>query len=211
MRSLPAATAQAQNARAPTHIIHSRREVTRPSGTQGRGFESVRARPIQRPFSTVAQASRSPEQHVNTENSLGPLPFVPRPLLKRLHAGLLGGCHSSAHDRRLGDTHALKIQKASGQSTWGLTDLLTRPVGTGETLRETGDGRRGLRLVRETRRNAGDEEDDRRTAHNPATHGVPVACPIGRSAPGIHGHSRTAAYSGSPAKKHVTAARPTSS
>jgi hypothetical protein len=30
----------------------------------------------------------------------------------------------------------------------------------------------------------------RRGAHNPAIYGVPVACPIGRSTPGTHGHSR---------------------
>jgi hypothetical protein len=31
------------------------------------------------------------------------------------------------------------------------------------------------------------------------TDGVPVACPIGRSTPGAHGHSRTARHTGSPA------------
>jgi hypothetical protein len=46
-------------------------------------------------------------QHVNTEYSLGPLPFVPHQLLKRVHADLLGGSHPGAHDHRLGDAHAL--------------------------------------------------------------------------------------------------------
>src|ERR1700761_794066 len=62
-----------------------------------------------------------------------------------------------------------KIQKAASQSTHRLTDLLTRPVGDWETARDTGDAHRGLRLVSVTRRDIGDEEDARRTAHNPAT------------------------------------------
>ena len=52
-----------------------------------------------------------------------------------------------------------------------LTDLLTRPVGTGETTRDTGDAQRGLCLVSETRRNAGDVGDGRRMAHNPEVEG----------------------------------------
>jgi len=32
---------------------------------------------------------------------------------------------------------------------------------------------------------------------------VPVACPIGRSTPGTHGHSRTAGYTGSPANRQA--------
>jgi hypothetical protein len=50
-----------------------------------------------------------------------------------------------------------------------LTDLLTRPTGTGETARDTSDAHRGFRLVSKTRRNAGDRGDVRRSAHNPAT------------------------------------------
>jgi hypothetical protein len=37
-----------------------------------------------------------------------------------------------------------------------LTDLLTRPVGTRETARDTGDAHRCLRLVSETRRDVRD-------------------------------------------------------
>src|SRR6267142_2642581 len=59
-----------------------------------------------------------------------------------------------------------KDPKAAGQSTHRLTDLLTRLLGTGETTRDTGDAQRGLRLVSETRRNAGDVGDARRMAHN---------------------------------------------
>ena len=64
-----------------------------------------------------------------------------------------------------------KIQKAAGQSARRLTDLLTRPVGTGETTRDTGDAHQGLRRVSETRRNARDREDVRRMAHNPEVEG----------------------------------------
>src|SRR5215468_3741250 len=58
-----------------------------------------------------------------------------------------------------------------GQQPRRLTDLLTRPGGTGETLREVGDAQLGDRQVSETRRNAGDEEDVRRGAHNPEVAG----------------------------------------
>ena len=56
-----------------------------------------------------------------------------------------------------------------------LTDLLTGPGGTGETARDTGDDQRGLCLVSETRRNAGDVEDACRMAHNPESrvHQIP--------------------------------------
>jgi hypothetical protein len=60
-----------------------------------------------------------------------------------------------------------KDPEATGQDAHRLTDLLTRPGGTGETTRDTGDIQRGLRLVSETRRNAGDGGDERRMAHNP--------------------------------------------
>ena len=63
------------------------------------------------------------------------------------------------HDRRQ------RQQVGPGQSARWLTDLPARLVGTGETLRDIGDAQRGLRLVSETRRNAGDEGDVR----NPAT------------------------------------------
>jgi hypothetical protein len=52
-----------------------------------------------------------------------------------------------------------------------LTDLLTRPGGTGETTRETGDSCGTNHPVSETRQNAGDEQDARRTAHNPEVAG----------------------------------------
>ena len=52
-----------------------------------------------------------------------------------------------------------------------LTDLLTKPGGTWETTRDTGDAQPGLRLVSETRRNAGDGGDVRRMAHNPEVEG----------------------------------------
>jgi len=55
-----------------------------------------------------------------------------------------------------GGSACTKTRKAAGQDAQRLTDLLTRPAGTGETTRDTGDTQRGLRLVSETRRNAGD-------------------------------------------------------
>ncbi len=45
-------------------------------------------------------------------------------------------------------------------------------------------------LASETHRHLGDQEDARRGAHNPATTGLPVACPMGRSDTGNRGHSR---------------------
>src|SRR5208337_547288 len=65
----------------------------------------------------------------------------------------------------------IKIQKAAGQSSYRLTDLLTRPLGTGETARDTGDAHRGLRLVSETRRDTRVGGDARRGAHNPEVAG----------------------------------------
>ena len=59
----------------------------------------------------------------------------------------------------------------TGYGARRLTDLLTRPAGTGETKRDTGDAQRGLRLVSETRWNAGDMGDARRGAHNPEVAG----------------------------------------
>ena len=64
-----------------------------------------------------------------------------------------------------------KDPEATGQDAHRLTDLLTRPVGTGETMRDTGDAQPGLRLVSETRRDAGDGGDVRRMAHNPEVEG----------------------------------------
>ena len=49
-----------------------------------------------------------------------------------------------------------------------LTDLLTRPCGTGETQRRARDGRRTCVLVSETGGYAGDMEGARRMAHYPA-------------------------------------------
>lgn len=71
------------------------------------------------------------------------------------------------------DWRVRKIQKAAGQSAPRLTDLLTRPVGTGGDDVDTGDAHQSLRLVSETRQNARDTEDVRRSAHNPATTGRP--------------------------------------
>jgi hypothetical protein len=64
-----------------------------------------------------------------------------------------------------------KIRKAAGQSARRLTDLLTRPAGTGETARDTGDAQRDLHLVSETGRDVGDGGDVRRSAHNPEVAG----------------------------------------
>ena len=49
-----------------------------------------------------------------------------------------------------------------------LTDLLTRPGETGETCRDARYHHRCHALVRGSQRHAGDAEDARRTAHNPA-------------------------------------------
>jgi hypothetical protein len=38
-------------------------------------------------------------------------------------------------------------------------------------------------------------------SHDGRKRDVPVTCPIGRSTPGTHGHSRTARYTGSPADR----------
>ena len=54
-----------------------------------------------------------------------------------------------------------------------LTDLLTRLVGTWEMARDADDNRRAKRQVSETHRDAGDVEDARRMAHNPATTASP--------------------------------------
>src|SRR5215472_3941787 len=60
---------------------------------------------------------------------------------------------------------------AAGSGLDRLTDLLTKPVGTWETTRDTGDAQRGLCLVSETRRNVRDGGDARRMAHNPEVAG----------------------------------------
>ena len=52
-----------------------------------------------------------------------------------------------------------------------LTDLLTGRCGTGETAQDVGDNHCLDSLVRETRRNVGDEGDARRMAHNPEVEG----------------------------------------
>ncbi len=54
---------------------------------------------------------------------------------------------------------------------FGLTDLLTRLCETGETEREADDSRSRHPLLSGTRRNVGDEEDVRRSAHNPEVAG----------------------------------------
>jgi hypothetical protein len=77
------------------------------------------------------------------------------------------------------------IEKSAGQDADRLTDLLTRPVGMGETTRDTGDAHLDLCLVSETRRNAGDVGYARRMAHNPAAtvhaqpaHVIPHLLPV---------------------------------
>src|SRR5437773_2928308 len=67
---------------------------------------------------------------------------------------------------------ARRFRKPPFKERIRLTDLLTRPCGTGETTRDTGDAMQDLRLVSETPRNAGDGGDVRRMAHNPATQGT---------------------------------------
>ena len=67
---------------------------------------------------------------------------------------------------------------SAGQEAVLLTDLLTRPRGTGETKRNTGDGGRPRALVSETYRHAGDEGDARRMAHNPATTGTKAGASV---------------------------------
>ncbi len=62
-------------------------------------------------------------------------------------------------------------QDAAGQVPVPLTDLLTRPGGTGETQRRTRDGNRTGALVSETGGHAGDVEDARRMSHNPEVAG----------------------------------------
>jgi hypothetical protein len=69
------------------------------------------------PLARAARMNRSPallragcrpraEQHVRSAyQRVAPFRFIPQPLLKRLHADLLGGGHSGAHDQRLGDMH----------------------------------------------------------------------------------------------------------
>ena len=52
-----------------------------------------------------------------------------------------------------------------------LTDLLTRPGGTGETQQRTRDGQRTRVLVGETGGNARNVEDVRRMSHNPEVAG----------------------------------------
>jgi hypothetical protein len=80
------------------------------------------------------------EQHGRSGYQLGgPFPFVPQPLLKRLHADLLGGGHSGAHDQRLGDTHGLhQVGKAD------LIAVLSGPQpGPGQRIRGAVDADHG--------------------------------------------------------------------
>ena len=65
--------------------------------------------------------------------------------------------------------HGRAGRKSAGWLPYRLTDLLTRLCETAETERETDDVHLGHPLVNGTRRNARDEEDARRSAHNPAT------------------------------------------
>ena len=51
-----------------------------------------------------------------------------------------------------------KIQKATGQSTRRITDLLTKLVGTGETTCDTEHAQRDLGLISETRATPETEE-----------------------------------------------------
>ena len=61
-----------------------------------------------------------------------------------------------------------------------LTDSLTRQSEVGETCHNAGDGDQPYALASKTRRDPGDQEDARRSAHNPATASVPDTYPIGR-------------------------------
>jgi len=79
-----------------------------------------------------------------------------------------GDCQQS---RTVAGGYMHKIQNVAGQSAHRLTDLLMRSGGTVETGRDTGDAHQGLRLVSETRRNAGDVGDGGRMAHNPEVEG----------------------------------------
>ena len=134
-------------------------------------------RPLRRPCSRSAGRSiavtRCPKRHCRsqTRDRLEPWRSVkPCPVTGPLgRISVVSGRRSQPSSCAWSRAGMPKIQKAAGQSTHRLTDLLTRLVGTGETTRDTGDAHRGLRLVSETRRNTGDVGDVRRMAHSPAT------------------------------------------
>jgi hypothetical protein len=66
-------------------------------------------------------------------------------------------------------------RKSAGQRRYLLTEMLTRLVRTGETSRDADDGHQVDEQVSETHRDAGDAQDARRTAHNPAMTTKPPA------------------------------------
>jgi hypothetical protein len=83
-------------------------------------------------------------------------------------------------DRRIAATRRTgEGQDSAGQTAVGLTDLLTRRCGTGETERRTGDGGLPSALVSETNEHVRDVEDVRRMSHNPAMTGRPAGCLAG--------------------------------
>jgi len=72
-------------------------------------------------------------------------------------------------------------EKRKAAASVALTVLLTRPGATGETCWQAGEHHRSRALVRQPQRDAGDAEDARRTAHNPAIADsqVPGPFPLG--------------------------------
>ncbi len=71
----------------------------------------------------------------------------------------------------LGCEMASTVLGGPGRHQYRLTDLLTRPVETGKTVRDTGDARPAARQVSETCLDAGDVGDARRMARNPEVAG----------------------------------------
>ena len=72
----------------------------------------------------------------------------------------------------------------TGQWSVRLTDLLTKRLETGETARHADDHQRSGQQVSETRRDDGDAEDGRRSAHNPEVAGSNPAPATRGNAPG---------------------------
>ncbi len=75
-------------------------------------------------------------------------------------------------DHQAGGPRVHEEYEPAGCGPDRLTNLLTRPCGTGETAWDVGDSHCPASLVSETRRKAGDGGDVRRGAHNPATTGL---------------------------------------
>ena len=109
--------------------VHGRCKQVRQGKTQGRSHHALasgrrgQAAESGRKYlsSGAAQVSRSPallragcrpraEQQERSAYRVAPVPFVPYPLLKGLHADLLGGGHSGTHDQRHEGTHVLHLE-----------------------------------------------------------------------------------------------------